>query len=317
MNKQRRKFLQQGIIGAVAGIAAPLLSSATLPTADKKRVLRIAHITDVHIKNDPVAETGLRNLFREINSLVDAADFIINTGDTVYEANRKTDSYVASCWQSWNKINQLENKLPVFSVIGNHDNWYAPEGMVEKFRSSPDYRKNWVISQLNLPSRYYHFKQKNWHFIALDSIGDINYELDKRQLNWLRETLKSIKKSEPVCILSHVPILSVASLMYMMESRESPEEYKFPASEMHRDSLILKNLFFEHPNVRLALSGHTHYADSVKFQNVTYLCNGAASGNWWKGSLNNFAPAYALIDLFEDGSMESNLIEYDWRKDGL
>ena len=46
------------------------------------------------------------------------------------------------------------------------------------------------------------------------------------------------------------------------------------------------------------------------YRNVRYCCNGAVCGNWWKGAYEEYAPAYALVDFYEDGSVENRLVAY-------
>lgn len=309
----RRSFLKK--TGFLAGTAAasPLFSSADFLKKNKKgRALRIAHITDVHIQNEPAAVQGLRNLFKSINSLKDKPDFIVNTGDTVYEANRRTEEYVNSCWETWKEIEKAENRLPIYSVLGNHDNWFGSSELNELYRHNPNYRKNWAIKELNMPSRYYSFEAENWIFFALDSIADFRYSLDKRQFEWLKEKLELLDRTKHACILSHVPIISAASMMYMMQQRKESAKFHFPYEEIHNDGLELKDLFYEHPQVKICLSGHTHYIDRVDYLNVSYCCNGAASGSWWKGSLQEFPPVYAVIDLYKDGRTECTIVPYNW-----
>ena len=80
--------------------------------------------------------------------------------------------------------------------------------------------------------------------------------------------------------------------------------------DMHTDTAAIINLFYKHPNVKLCLSGHIHLRDKVVYNNVTYLCDGAVSGAWWKGNLRETAPGYGLIDLYEDGSFEEQYLHY-------
>ncbi len=63
----------------------------------------------------------------------------------------------------------------------------------------------------------------------------------------------------------------------------------------------------------VTISGHLHLADRVKYLNVDYFCNGAASGAWWNGKNQEFAPSYALIDFYSDGSVRRTLKQYDWK----
>jgi 3',5'-cyclic AMP phosphodiesterase CpdA len=85
---------------------------------------------------------------------------------------------------------------------------------------------------------------------------------------------------------------------------------------MHIDARRIKDLFREHPNVKLALSGHIHLKDRVDYNSVTYLCNGAVSGSWWGGPYQECPPGYALVDLFSDGSFEYEYRTFGWKKEG-
>ena len=70
---------------------------------------------------------------------------------------------------------------------------------------------------LGLTQTYYSYEKAGWKFIALDSIGERSYSLDDVQYAWLQQEIASTNK--PVCIYSHVPIISAAALMYSMERR--------------------------------------------------------------------------------------------------
>ena len=82
---------------------------------------------------------------------------------------------------------------------------------------------------------------------------------------------------------------------------------------MHIDARRIKNLFNKHQNVKLCLSGHEHLVDQVSYNNVTYCCNGAVSGAWWKGNYHECAPGYGVVDLYEDGSFNNQYVLYGWQ----
>ncbi len=86
-----------------------------------------------------------------------------------------------------------------------------------------------------------------------------------------------------------------------------------PGSWMHIDARRIKDLFLKHPNVRLCLSGHIHLVDRVEYLGVTYLCNGAVSGGWWKGANQECNPGYGLVDLYDDGTFENRYVEFPWK----
>jgi 3',5'-cyclic-AMP phosphodiesterase len=313
----RRNFLKNAALatGAISVIGLQWLSAKmeTSKSTLSKRALRIAHITDVHILDKKNAETCFERVLKAINTMPDKPDLIINTGDTVMDENHQTLETVATRWSVWNKITAI-NKLPIRSALGNHDVWYGPDKTLdEQYKKDARYGKQWALTELKMPSRYYSFESKGWKFIALDSInGDQGYQLDDEQFQWLSDELSKTPKQQPVCVFNHVPILSMGALLYTTK-RNPIAEVKFPSGDMHNDHQRIKDLFFQARNVKLCLSGHVHYVDAIEYLGVKYLCNGAVSGNWWSNpiALEEFPPVYAIIDLFEDGSTEQNLVYYD------
>lgn len=312
----RRNFIRQTLL---AGAAVNLLPSIVQAheidcpiNPDKKRALRIAHLTDIHLLDKPHAETCYSRVLHVINTMTDKPDFIINTGDTLMDMNNQTRETVMTRWNVWQKIVQLDNKLPMYSALGNHDVWYGPDAERDaEYKKDKRYGKQWAIEMLNMPARYYAFTAKGWRFIALDSInGDIGYQLDDEQFNWLQSELA--RATLPVCVFNHVPILSIGALLYFTK-RKPLQEITFPSGDMHRDHQRIKDLFHQHARVKLALSGHVHYVDRVEYLGVKYLCNGAVSGNWWSEplALDEFPPVYTIIDLYEDGTSDSALVTYD------
>ena len=303
----RRDFIKQA---SIAGIAASLLPSAltaqSKPLSPSERVMRIAHITDVHILDKTYAKDSFARVLREINSSKDKPDLIINTGDTTMDENKQTKETVQKRWDIWNQITQAENKIPMVSALGNHDVWTGPDAKIDAlYKEDKRYGKQWAIEMLSMPHRYYAFEKNGWNFIALDSInGDEGYQLDDEQFNWLKKKLEEIQASSPICVYNHVPILSMGALLYSTK-RASISEVKFPTGDMHNDHQRIKDLFFQHKNVKLCLSGHVHYIDAIEYLGVKYMCNGAVSGNWWGNpiSLDEFSPVYTMIDLYKDGSI--------------
>ncbi len=81
---------------------------------------------------------------------------------------------------------------------------------------------------------------------------------------------------------------------------------------MHLGAARLKDLFSAYPNVKLCLSGHIHLVDRVVDNGVTYCCNGAVCGNWWKGDHKECDEGYTIIDLYSDGSFQNQYVVYNW-----
>jgi 3',5'-cyclic-AMP phosphodiesterase len=114
----RRDFISNALTAA----AAPSISLQK-PTADetRKRVMRVAHLTDIHVHADKVAEEGMARALQSVQQLNPKADFVINGGDAIMDALEKSKEEVRQQWDIFKGILKAENTLPTFHVIGNHD----------------------------------------------------------------------------------------------------------------------------------------------------------------------------------------------------
>ena len=169
---------------------------------------------------------------------------------------------------------------------------------------------------MGIPDRYYSFDRGGWRFLVLDSThlpeGDVKYpysgKLDDEQYEWLALQLESTPETMPVCIASHIPIL--AACEFLDGDNETSGNWVVPGAWLHIDARRLWKLFWQHPNVRLCLSGHTHQVEDLRYHGVKYLTNGAICGNWWNGPYFDFPPGYVVVTLFDDGSSESEFVTY-------
>ena len=314
---KRRDFIKKigltlGTVG-VGSMLNPTMANAFLAPKERKKVLRIAHITDVHLPAEDKPKLAFKKVLQEINKMKDKPELIINTGDTVMDMNGKDAETNTKLWSAWHEVNQV-NKIKMHSCLGNHDVWYGKnDALDQEYKLDKRYGKAWAINELKLPNRYYETPVLNgWKFIALDSITyDHGYKIDDEQLQWLTNILETTPASTNICIFSHVPIITVTAYMYAAQ-RSPIVNVKFPGGDQHTDVKLLKDLFFKHKNVRVCLSGHVHYIDDVEYLGVKYLCGGAVSGNWWGGNwtLDEFAPAYSIIDLYDDGTTETAVKHY-------
>ena len=309
---ERRKFIATGILSGLGLATAQHVSAQSKST---KRSLRIVHITDTHMFPDPVPEKGIANLVSELNQLEDKPDFVIHTGDHIMDALNKTKDETEAQWQTWKHVfrDSLNHKL--YNCLGNHDVWgWALKDT--KAKTDPLYGKTWAKEYLEIENTWYSFEQNGWKFICLDSVSpgdkDRSYKahLGNEQFRWLKNELAQTSSDTPIMIASHIPILSASA--YFDGDNEKSGNWNVPGAWMHLDARKIKDLFHKHPNVKGAISGHIHLADYTKYLNVSYYCNGAACGNWWNGSYQEFPPVYALIDFYEDGSVVTELIPYNW-----
>jgi hypothetical protein len=165
-----------------------------------------------------------------------------------------------------------------------------------------------------MPAPYYSFDQGGWHFIALNSVCNWpDYGvLTQAHFQWLKDDLKNTRPDTPVCVFSHLPIVSVTSSLYGNGYRRD-EGVLIPKVWQHVDCWEISEVFRHHPNVKLCLSGHMHTCDRCEYRGVWYICGGAASGAWWNGSEYGFPPCYGTLDLFADGTFSYAFTDYGWK----
>jgi 3',5'-cyclic AMP phosphodiesterase CpdA len=297
----RRKFLQQTAILS----AAPFINMDVA-----KKSFSIAHITDVHIKPDKTAELGFAKALQKINNTTNIA-FIINGGDAIMDALEASKEKTAIQWELFHQIVKENNSLPMYHCIGNHDiwGWFLKEAPI----NDSAYGKNYALKELGLSKSYYSFTYKKWKFIILDSVqnnpkGGYIGLLDTAQLEWLQQELEN-SKAYYVCIVSHIPILSICAGLFFKKP-EANGDHLLKRNLMHSDFFVLKDILKKYSNIKCCISGHIHLVDEVRYLGISYYCNGAISGNWWNGAFQEFAPAYAVMQFFDNGNVERNMVYY-------
>lgn len=311
----RRHFLASAGLAAGAGIW-PLRAQAPASSEHAaRRVLRIAHLTDTHVLPSLDSDQGLAEAIRHAQAA--KPDFIFFGGDLIMDALKKEKDEVLAQWAVWQRVLSAELKSDAVFALGNHDAWgWALRGESARNATSDDgYGMRLALGQLGLKDRYHSFDRGGWHFVVLDSTHHdpasgrgYTARIDETQFAWLVADLARVPASTPVCVLSHIPILAACTFLDGENEREG--EWLVPGAWMHIDARVLKDLFRQHPNVKLCLSGHVHLVDDVRYLGVRYCCNGAVSGGWWKGPYQEFGPAYALVDLYADGTADNQLVYY-------
>lgn len=286
-----------------------LLPSLSLAnnSASAKPALRIAHLTDVHLKDELGAPGKFAKCLHHLQSQDPKVDLILNGGDIVFDMNKENLPKIDAQWELLEKTMKSECSLPVHYCLGNHDIWWQEEDKKQAF-----YGKKYSMDRLKLAKPYYSMIKGGWKFIILDSVHlDIDGtwyigKLGDEQFAWLEQELKATDPKTPVLVMSHIPILTA---LLMIEDNVV-NRWEMLGGDMHTDTSKIINLFYKYPNVKLSLSGHLHMRDKVVYNNVTYLCNGAVSGAWWEGNRRQTAPGYGLIDLYADGSFEERYVNY-------
>lgn len=313
----RRDVLKQAGLAAVALTAGGTASAGGAQSAagngKRRRVLRVAHLTDIHIKPENRAAEGLAACLRHVQTH-HAPDLILNSGDIIWDAMACDASRVRSLWDLSQKTWHDECDVPVEACLGNHDIWGVDKEKSKTTGSEPLYGKKWVMDVYGWDKPYRSFDRAGWHFVALDSVTPLDKtylgKLDDEQFEWLGEDLARVGPQTPVLVFSHIPIVS-AAFFFTGKPRED-NNWSVSGSLMMLDALRLKNLFHERGNVKVCLSGHLHIADRVDYLGTSYLCNGAVSGGWWRGNHHEFAPGYGIVDLYDDGTFDNCYVTYGW-----
>lgn len=296
---KRRNWIKQTAIGAASAALPFGVSNFMIEKKQKKVLLKVAHITDVHIRSEENALERFTHCLEQVKK--HDVDFFLNGGDSIYAADYDDikRARVQEQWALWNKATKSIQSYEIYSCLGNHDMWWAAPSKEDEM-----YGKDYVVEQLNIPARYYSFSKNGWHFIILDGNNE-NISLDDEQFQWLKNELEQLPANTPVLLMSHYPILGI-----------SPHW----EGGMHSDYKELKDLFYQHKDkVRVCLSGHNHLLDSASYNGVDYFCNGAVCGFWWEKGNEKSAgssyyqetpPGYAILSLYDDGTVENQYHTY-------
>ena len=203
---QRRQLLKN--LGYMQGMSLlPDFSKNSSSKNAPKRVLRIAHITDVHLHSLIGAAKGFEKCLLHIQNLAEKPDFIINSGDCIMDGHGHQNIMVKRQWELFQKVIKNENSLPIYSCVGNHD--ICCEGNSE---NTFEDGKRWAMDEIEIEKPYYSFDKNDWHFTFLDSVQKKNdgswytANLGEEQTDWLKKDLSNTDKN--TIIISHIPILS-------------------------------------------------------------------------------------------------------------
>ncbi len=307
MGLSRRDLLAAGGVAALG--ALPLVGEAK--AASRRRVLRIAHITDLHVQPERGAALGMERCLEHAQG--QKPDLIFMGGDQVMDCLQTDRGRVKQQWDVYNSVLRANQAAPVVHALGNHDvfGWGNPA----LARTERGYGKAYAMERMGLTRGYTSFDRAGWHFVILDSIAPhrargYTAKLDDEQFEWLGDDLAKAK-GKPTLVMSHVPILSTAAFFH--GDNERTGNWHVPGAWMHIDARRIKDLFAQRKNVVACLSGHIHLVDRLNFQGTRYYGNGAGCGAWWGGAFQNVAPGYGLVDLFSDGTVANEYVEFGWK----
>ncbi len=297
-----RRELLAGSAGLALFRAAPALPIESF---------RIVHMTDFHVQPELQAARGMEKAL--VHAMGQKPDLVLAGGDLIMDGLSVDEDRAKKQWAIYNRILKAHVSVPVHSAIGNHDawGWNPKSGTTGR---EPKWGKIWWKEATQSTDTHYTFDFRGWRFIVIDTVGHTpgSWEgtVDPNQLEWLTDVLKSTPATMPVLVMGHVPVISVTPMMTSWN--DSHKEWEYGNLSQVRENVAIKNLFLQHPNVKICLSGHTHMVDRVDYNGVSYLCGGAVCGAWWLGRHQDFDPGYQVIDLFPDGTFKREYVAWGW-----
>lgn len=317
-----RRGMLQGL-GALAAMTAwPSRGRAAQQPVEiaarpaKKRSIRVAHMTDPHIQPERNGIGGWAACLHHAQSLQDKPELILTGGDHIMDAYDQKFDRASELWKLFAKTTRNENSLPIHYCLGNHDLWGWNKSRSGTRGDEAGWGTGMALDTLEMAKPYHSFDRGGWHFVVLDSVrhdtDDVNGYvggLDDAQFDWLKADLAA-SKDKHTLFVTHIPILSVSVLDCKVDKGG---DMKIAGGLLYTDWMRMRGLLDDNPQVKCVLSGHMHRLDRVEFRGITHLCNGAVSGNWWKGRHYEATEGYAVVDLFEDGTVERTYNEYGWQ----
>jgi hypothetical protein len=325
----RRSVLGAGALagvllaGGVAGVGSQGIVRAAagpIPVGQRRRVLRFAHPTDIHVQPELRGGEGMAQALSHMMSLSDPPALVINGGDSPMDSGSSPYERSKTCWdlflKTWNQC--IPARVPSYHVIGNHDIFGRNKEKSKATGTEAYYGRRWFCDNFGYDRTYRSFDAAGWHFVLLDDINllpngdDYVPSIDDQEMEWLKADLASNKL--PTVVVTHIPILTVTVLVDRDNVKYTRSEpyFEVESARMHQDCKELEQLFRENGNVKLCLSGHIHILDRCTYNGITYICDGAVSSNKWKGTRLQTPNGYGLIDLYSDGTFDHQYNTFGW-----
>jgi 3',5'-cyclic-AMP phosphodiesterase len=252
--------------------------------------MRVIQLTDIHLKSDQQAtilncspDAGLRQVLRSIESREKSADALLLTGDLTDDASSSAYSRLRQMLQTLRK--------PVFVLPGNHD---LPERMRESLVGS--FIQMQEVCEIG-----------GWALLFLDSriAGQDHGCVNEADLSKVENFLSSNPDKHCLLALHHSAFSECYSPGCHLENA--------------RDLLALAA---RHENLKLVISGHTHWSVErlhggtqflstpstfLHVSHTTHPGPGDIESNHGYRSLG----AYRVVDLFADGSFATEVCEVE------
>ncbi|MEW5978444.1 MAG: metallophosphoesterase [Acidobacteriota bacterium] len=304
----RRRFLHQtglSALGLWAQGATRPVSAQGVPSQSWSFV----HFTDVHVQPELRAAEGYRQAVQAINRL--KPTFAIAGGDLIFDGFEVGFERADMLYNLYSQItSQLD--MPVHSVIGNHD-LFGVRSQPSVPADHPEFGKKMFSKRIGGGRTYRSFDFQDWHFVLLDSIhvtSESDYEgrIDTEQFEWLANDLRSVGRTRPVVLATHIPFFSILGTLDRGPTQPVP-----PGHVIVNTKEVL-DLCADY-NVRLMLQGHLHIVENHEYKQTRYVTSGAVCGNWWKGYRRGHPEGFALYRI-EGETIHFSYHSYGWKAQG-
>ncbi|MDA1342295.1 MAG: 3',5'-cyclic-AMP phosphodiesterase [Proteobacteria bacterium] len=242
----------------------------------------ILQITDPHILATPEATLLGVNTAHYFNAVLEHA----------FRSNRKFDLCLLTgdlaqdpCLASYKHIlNKLETyNIPCICLPGNHDNFDIMQAVF--CTEQVNCRKQIVL--------------ENWQIVSLNSQipGSAGGYLSDKELVFLGECLSENSELNTLIAVHHHCL---------------PTESLWMDTMMIENALEFFDLFKPYPNVKTIINGHIHQAMDVQVDSVRILTTPSTCFQFKplseRFSLDDTSPGYRWINLYADGSMDSDIV---------
>lgn len=208
---------------------------------------------------------------RKVNLL--QPEFVLSVGDLI--SGYTTDTTVIS--KQWNEINGTlsELKMPFFYLPGNHD---ITNKVMEK-----EWEKRYG-------SRYYSFTYRNTLFIILDSNDDDDFNLTRKQTDFVLKALKDNSEVRWTFVLMHHPIWTYNTDGRFEEIEAAMKGRKFTV-----------------------IAGHEHhYHQETRNESNYYILSTTGAGSALRGNYFGEFDHVSWVTMADNGPVMANL-----RLDGI
>ncbi|MDA9345882.1 metallophosphoesterase [Porticoccaceae bacterium] len=114
-------------LNSIVQIAMNTQSLYLVTDSESHETLRVALLSDIHVKNSPDAIADLAELWSEV--IEQTPEIILLAGDYINDGASNQD--IASIGPAIANIFRVSGGIPIVAVLGNHDHWSGAESWTE------------------------------------------------------------------------------------------------------------------------------------------------------------------------------------------